>query len=157
MYPLTRTLAIVRALTTVWSDHWSRCDDRYALAALLRHLRDLAQSLVVDERQYGLQWLTRLCNDPAFVYRKFIVEGVSEALVDLASSTFEIKIDNALFRAVLGELPEEQRLTIYLADFEHFSEIEIAYIIGRPIEAVAGDLRTARHALREFIGHRARP
>src|SRR5215203_342953 len=92
--------------TPAWSDRWFRCDDRYALGFVLRYLQDLAQSNVSRERQYAIKWLKRLPNDPGFVYRKFIVDRVDEAIFDISSSISDFETGGALHSRAVRDIPE---------------------------------------------------
>jgi len=115
----------------------------------------LAQSNVSRERQYAIKWLKRLPNDPGFVYRKFIVDRVDEAIFDISSSISDFETGGALHRRALRDIPETpphrgpRRFRGFLGD-------RGAEIIGHPIEVVMDDLLAARRALR-YIGKQAIP
>jgi RNA polymerase sigma-70 factor, ECF subfamily len=59
-------------------------------------------------------------------------------------------------RSALAELPEEQRVAVYLADVEGFAYREIAEIMGTPIGTVMSRLHRARAALRASLDGYAR-
>jgi RNA polymerase sigma-70 factor (ECF subfamily) len=54
-------------------------------------------------------------------------------------------------RDALAELPEEQRVAVYLADVEGFAYREIADIMGSPVGTVMSRLHRGRSALRASL------
>ena len=59
-------------------------------------------------------------------------------------------------KAALGELSEDRRLAVYLADVEGFSYKEIAEIMDTPIGTVMSRLHRGRRQLRELLADHAR-
>ena len=59
-------------------------------------------------------------------------------------------------KAALGELSEDRRLAVYLADVEGFSYKEIAEIMGTPIGTVMSRLHRGRRQLRDLLASHAR-
>ena len=59
-------------------------------------------------------------------------------------------------KAALGELSEERRLAVYLADVEGFAYKEIAEIMDTPIGTVMSRLHRGRRQLREMLSDYAR-
>jgi len=59
-------------------------------------------------------------------------------------------------KAALQKLPEDFRMTVYLADVEGFAYKEIAEIMGCPIGTVMSRLHRARRQLRELLTDTAR-
>lgn len=62
---------------------------------------------------------------------------------------------NALIQVGIQSLPEDQRITLVLADIEGFSYQEIAEITGVPLGTVKSRLSRARWHLRDFLRERA--
>lgn len=59
-------------------------------------------------------------------------------------------------KAALGQLSEDRRLAVYLADVEGFSYKEIAEIMDTPIGTVMSRLHRGRRQLRELLADHAR-
>lgn len=72
-----------------------------------------------------------------------------------ANNPLEAFSDQAVIRA-LGQLPEEQRLTLYLVDVEEMSYQEVAQIMAVPLGTVKSRSSHARAALREKLDAYAR-
>jgi len=57
-------------------------------------------------------------------------------------------------RRALGELPEDQRLTLFLVDVEGLSQEEVAQVTGAPVGTVKSRASRAREALkRKLMAH----
>lgn len=61
------------------------------------------------------------------------------------------RLPDTEIKKVLDALPEDVRLTVYLADAEGYTYAEIADIVEAPIPTVAGRLRQGRRRLRELL------
>ena len=59
-------------------------------------------------------------------------------------------------KEALGQLTEDRRLAVYLADVEGFSYKEIAEIMDTPIGTVMSRLHRGRRQLRELLADYAR-
>ena len=66
------------------------------------------------------------------------------------------QLPDAEIKAALGELSEDRRLAVYLADVEGFSYKEIAEIMGTPIGTVMSRLHRGRRQLRDLLASHAR-
>jgi len=86
--------------------------------------------------------------------------GGAESTTAMASRSAEAEaIDRTPATVVteaLNALPEDFRMTVYLADVEGFSYQEIADIVERPIGTVMSRLHRGRARLRQALGEYAR-
>ncbi len=65
------------------------------------------------------------------------------------------RLPDAEVKRALHELPEDLRITVYLADVENYTYTEIADITGWPVPAVAARRRHGRRRLRDLLLSRA--
>ena len=145
----------------------------YGLAVRLTRDPDTAADLLQDavlrafERFGQLRdtgsarpWLAKILTTiflNGYTRRTDVAAVAPEALAAPAYETPEEHLlrlcDAAQVEAALGELPEEFRLTVLLADVEEIPLREIAAQCGCPIGTVASRLARARRMLRRRLGH----
>lgn len=152
----------------------------YALCGRRQEAEDLAQTTFVkamerfDSFKTGTNckaWLLRILRNTWFDelrHRRVVGptvpiekvrpagrEKVNETSWHDARDLLENFSDEQVIRA-LGDLPDEQRLTLYLADVEEMSQEDVAEIMGVAVGTVKSRTSRAREALKKKLEAHAR-
>jgi RNA polymerase sigma-70 factor (ECF subfamily) len=83
--------------------------------------------------------------------RSPLPEGVGPGAAPSAEQSALLAFGPVEIRRALAELPEEQRIAVYLADVEGFAYREIAEIMESPVGTVMSRLHRGRAALRSSL------
>ncbi len=156
-------------------------DDLYRVARRLESDRERAEDLLQQALLIGFQRFRQLRNEGSF--RPWLVSIMRHThLNQLRTSTREVPLDEgdvpvdlsieagafdpelrfltarlgAELRAALDQLPEEQRLAVYLVDVEGFKYADAAVALEVPPGTVASRVARGRRSLQKSLIHLAR-
>lgn len=135
---------------TVWVKAWQKRDNYNFKASYSTWIHRIAVNSALDElkrkRRYWSRFTQLLSREDLRKESGQAFAGRSDPAKDMQTSE-----RHAELHAAIAQLPEAQRLTLVLKEFENYTYAEIASILGCKVGTVMSRLHTARNQMQRIL------